>query len=341
LISSPTLQIDPDGYFMSKGNRITDQEIGRSLLEKLVEQDGLYYTDFSDNRVLVEPFDRPLIPIQIEKTKDFTWSLVGPYSFRSKFDVRRIRLDAWDRFHGIDSRGIPFVMSRTAQAEFFRLVDDFSDDSVSISGNTITVPDFYEENQNAKDPSFWDEHYKSAQMPWDLGAHNPNLDGILAQLKLNKSKILVLGAGSGHDAEFFAERGHIVTAVDYSPEALTQFRKYYPNSAVKYVVADIFHLPKAWMNNFDVVFDHTLFCAVPPRLRKKTVETWKHVLAPHGHLLSLFFLLTGVGGPPYGVTEWEVQQHLQKDFDFIYWSRAKNSVAKRKDKELIVYAQKK
>lgn len=339
---TPTVQVDPEGYLSTNGIRITDQEVGRSLLQNMIFENELFYTVYDGKKVLVESFDRPYVALQVEKGPDSIWTLIGPYGFQDKFDVRKVRLDAWDRFHGITQRDISFVLSRAAQAEFFRLVDDYTDESITVDGQKIDVPEFFVKEAGSDQAGFWGNYYKTGSLPpWDLNQYNPNLDGIFAQLKLNKSKILVLGAGQGHDAEFFAERGHIVTAVDYSEDARKSFQMRYPQSNVDYQVKDVFQPPPGWTNSFDIVFDHTLFCAVPPQKRKKLVQTWKQVLKPRGHLLAIFYLLHRIHGPPYSVTEWELQQFMQKDFDFIYWSRAKKSMPAREHKEIIVYAQKK
>ncbi|MGE3974100.1 MAG: methyltransferase domain-containing protein [Bdellovibrionales bacterium] len=343
MITNPNIQVDPEGYLSSGGIRITDAEVGHDLLKKLRREDEVYFSTYGDRSVLVEAFDRPLIAIQVEKVSGFHWIAVCPYGYKVDFDVRKLRLDAWDRFNGVTESEIAFVFSRTAQAEFFKLLDDYTDETITVDGEELSIPEFYVEDPNAQAPTFWGDYYQKDELPpWDLDQYNPNLNGILAQLKLNKSKILVLGAGQGHDANFLAEQGHIVTAVDYSPAAQKSFTQRYPQSLVaNYTVRDVFQLPPEWLNSFDLVFDHTLFCAIPPRQRKSLIQVWKKVLKPRGHLLSIFFLLTRTSGPAYGVTEWEAQQLMQKDFDFIYWSRAKNSAQSRKNKELIVYAQKK
>src|SRR5690606_23315083 len=100
-------------------------------------------------------------------------------------------------------------------------------------------------------------------------------------------------------------------------------------------------LPSELTRQFDVVFEHTFFCAVDPSLRQKVVETWSRLLRDGGHFLGIFFVMDKGERPPFGATEWEIRERLRKKFDFLYWTRWKKSLPHRLGKELVVYAQKK
>jgi len=64
----------------------------------------------------------------------------------------------------------------------------------------------------------------------------------------------VVGCGLGDDAEALAQQGFQVTAFDISPTAIAWCEKRFPDSQVKYQVADLFALDPAWHHKFDFVF---------------------------------------------------------------------------------------
>ncbi|MEQ1879250.1 MAG: methyltransferase domain-containing protein, partial [Bdellovibrionia bacterium] len=292
----------------------------------------------------IEAFDEPFIALQIVKLEGIWMTIQMPYGYTEKVSLKKLTLDEWDRFHGVTGKGVPFVLSRPAQAEFFRLLEEYSDTSITVGGETIEIPDWLAESDTVNDEKFWSSVYTDQPNPgWDLQGHSIVLRDILAQLKLPKSRILVLGAGKGHDAAFLAEQGHLVTAVDVSPNAEASFReKYGAHRNVTYLVQDLFELPEKMHHAYDVVFEQTCYCAIDPLRRAELVGVWRKVLADRGHLLGIFFMQEPKPeGPPFGSTEWELFQRMKKGWDFMYWTRWKNSIPDRLGRELVVYAQKK
>src|SRR5690606_222834 len=81
--------------------------------------------------------------------------------------------------------GLPFVFSRSAQAEFFDKLEEFSDDSITVGGHEIPVLSLEE----------------SPAKPSAMTAPTIQLEHILPQLKIPKSKWAVLGDDSTSAAE--------------------------------------------------------------------------------------------------------------------------------------------
>lgn len=50
---------------------------------------------------------------------------------------------------------------------------------------------------------------------------------------------------------------------------------------------------------FDVTYERTFFCALPPDLRPQYIERMARLLTPGGVLVGLFYLGEEQGGPPY------------------------------------------
>lgn len=334
--------IDEEGYFvLSQGIRLTDRDVGRQLFKHLVlTETHSLKTKFDQQDVYVEAFDKPIVVEQIERQAGMVWKLIAPYGFETTFNLQSLCLDEWDRFHGLTQEKIPFVFSRKAQAEFFNLLEEFSDDSITVDGHTLVIPPFYIEEPSFVSSNTWTDIYKNSPQPnWDLQGAHPALNAILPQIKIVKSRIANWGCGRGHDAALLAQNGHVVTGFDYSEEAIAQAQKLYsriPTLTLK--VEDA--LTSKNDAQFDIIFEHTLFCALLPSQRKQLVQKWHKSLDVGGHLLGIFFVMPKRGGPPYGCSEWELRQMLEKKFRLLYWKRWQKSPAHRQGNELVIYAQK-
>lgn len=267
------LQIDAEGYWISEGLRITDEEYGRSLLQGLkIGPNGSLNVDVDGHDVLVEAFDDPIVIRTVSRQAD-TLVAHAPYQWEFPISPSTLSSDDWDRFHGRTDAGIPFVLSRAAQAQLFECVDEYDDDSVTLGGQRYVLGPWLAPNTMINDPAFWTRIYREETPGWELGRESVILPSIMAQLKQPRSRIIVLGCGSGHDAAFFARAGHIVTAVDFSAEAIARATAAY--GAVKdlrFLQADVFQLPQEMRGQFDIVFEHTCFCAVSPERRNDLVQ---------------------------------------------------------------------
>jgi SAM-dependent methyltransferase len=156
---------------------------------------------------------------------------------------------------------------------------------------------------NANSPDFWDDLYKSNLFRWDLGRPTPVFLRLAESRLFEPGKMLVLGAGRGHDARLFAQHGFAVTAVDFSAEAIETMNQLDdPNFPVEIVHVDFFSLPLAWNGRFDYVLDYTSFCAVLPRRRSEYADLVTRILKLNGIYIILAFPIgERPGGPPYVV----------------------------------------
>ena len=189
---------------------------------------------------------------------------------------------------------------------------------------------------------FWDAQYadfaKQKVAPsWDLSGPHPAFHAIFSQLKIPTSRILILGSGKGHDANFFAAQGHLVTGVDFSREAIEASKQSYgQRTNLSFVHSDLFKMPEEFVGSFDVIVEHTCYCAIPPSRRSELVKVWKKALVPGGLVVGVFFVFDRDSGPPFGSSEWELRQRFKKDFQFLYWTRLKNSPPGRMGSELSI-----
>ncbi|MCB0349799.1 MAG: methyltransferase domain-containing protein [Bdellovibrionales bacterium] len=299
---------------------------------------------------------------QTHNISDSTWTLTLPYGYQTQFSLNTLVSDEWDRFHGRTVNGLPFVLSRAAQMQLFDLVEAFDDDSITVSGREYKIVSLNERDKSLgrdgspltpgtrpdiNTPEFWSESYhswhESGNKPgWELGCVAKPITEVIPQIKIPRSKVCIFGCGTGHDAAYFASQGHIVTAVDISAAAIEKARTMNPEREnLKYVCADAFDFARKNPASFDMVFEHTFFCAIAPDRRSELISAWNSVLTEYGHFIGIFFTFDRAGGPPFGSSEWELRQRLKKNFEFLYWTRWKTSIDPRLGKELVVYARKK
>lgn len=336
------IKIDEEGFPLFGEVRVTDLHVGHEILSQLqFAENGAFQTVSGGETCIVEAFDEPFVAQQVHK-KNSLWIIEMPYDFAAEINLDSLSLDEWDRFHGLTKQNIPFVLSRKAQAEFFRLLDEYEDDSITVDGKKIVLPPWHQSTVPVGTENFWSHIYQTETPGWEMNQPTPILTEMLPQLKIPRSRVLVLGCGSGNDAAYFAQNGNIVTAVDISPEAIRRAQEKYGHIAnLKFVQKDIFAIQHEWDGQFDIVFEHTCYCAIDPAQRNALAKLWKRVLIPGGFLMGIFFTMEKRGQPPFGGTEWELRERLKKDFQFMYWNRWRKPNGRRDGKELFVYALKK
>lgn len=147
--------------------------------------------------------------------------------------------------------------------------------------------------QERDDPFGWfDAIYSSAEgdhnaVFWADLAANPYL---VEWSKENPAqgqgkKAIVVGCGVGDDAEAMAAYGYEVTAFDIAPSAIELCKNRYPKSQVDYLVADLFDYPKAWYQNFDLVYECNTIQVLPGKYRIQARDAMVSLLAEQGDLL--------------------------------------------------------
>ena len=153
-------------------------------------------------------------------------------------------------------------------------------------------------------PSFWDSVYQSGRAPWDLGAPTPVFQRLIRSGQYPPGKIIVLGAGRGHDAREFARHSFTVTAIDFAAEAVQAMRDLAePDAPINALQADIFELPHTFDAMFDYALDYTCYCAIDPARREEYADVVTCVVKPGGAYIHLAFPIDEhKGGPPFAVS---------------------------------------
>ncbi len=149
----------------------------------------------------------------------------------------------------------------------------------------------------------WEERYRQGDTPWEKGSAHPALLDWL-ETNLIAGRVLVPGCGLGHDVRALAKAGADVVGLDIARLAIAAARTFPRQGNETYLQGDLFD-PGAVRDEFDWVFEHTCFCAIPPDRREDYVRRVGELLKPGGHLLAIFFLNpehdeSDAGGPPFG-----------------------------------------
>ncbi|MBT4226011.1 MAG: methyltransferase domain-containing protein, partial [Verrucomicrobia bacterium] len=111
----------------------------------------------------------------------------------------------------------------------------------------------------------WEALYQANDTFWDHGEASPGLvDYLAANSSLPLGQALVPGCGRGHDARALAQAGWAATGLDLAPSSVPLAKRLADEErlTIDYRIGDFLsdepHQP------FDLVFEHTLFCAIPP-----------------------------------------------------------------------------
>lgn len=187
-------------------------------------------------------------------------------------------------------------------------------------------------------PDAWEQRYQDGTTRWDLGQPAPAFVTLLDSADAPEpGSAIVLGAGRGHDALLFAERGFDVVGVDFAPSAILAATKAARDrnllTQAQFIQRDIFTLEDDLAHQFDYVVEHTCFCAIAPALRPEYVQLVKTLLKPTGEFLGLFFTHDRPGGPPYGSTAAEIRELFSPEFEIKSLVPVENSVPSRQGEE--------
>jgi SAM-dependent methyltransferase len=149
------------------------------------------------------------------------------------------------------------------------------------------------ESLGAGDATGWFERlYAAAEagdevVPWDRGAPHRMLVQWAAERGLSGGgrSALVVGCGTGDDAEYIAGFGFGTVAFDISASAIRAAQRRYPDTTVEYVVADLMDPPAEWQQAFDLVVESLTLQALPDPPRRDAIPRVGQFVAPGGTLI--------------------------------------------------------
>jgi SAM-dependent methyltransferase len=170
----------------------------------------------------------------------------------------------------------------------------------------------------AGEPTGWFEPlYAAAEagqavIPWDRGVPHQLLLAWADATGVDGGgrRALVVGCGLGEDAEFVAALGFDTVAFDVSASAIRAARRRFPDSAVRYMTADLLDPPPSWRCAFDLVVESMTLQALPDPPRRYAIPNVGHMVAPGGTLLVIARARDDDSepddGPPWSLTRAEI-----------------------------------
>jgi SAM-dependent methyltransferase len=201
----------------------------------------------------------------------------------------------------------------------------------------MTGPDPHERSKDlateslaAGDPTGWFEHlYAAAEegeavVPWDRGA--PRL--LLVQWSQGRGlegegrRALVVGCGFGDDAEYIAGLGFDTVAFDIAPSAVRAAQRRFPDSEVRFLVADLLDPPVTWRGAFDLVVESHTVQSLPDPPRRQAIAQVAHMVGPGGTLIVIAAARDEgdgpVHGPPWPLTRDEIDAFATDDLQAVW-----------------------
>lgn len=188
----------------------------------------------------------------------------------------------------------------------------------------------------------WESRYRVKDTPWDLGKPSPALACLLEEKALlfrNVAQVLVPGCGRGHDARLLAEKIPRVTGLDLSPLALAEARRLDEEKQVDWQQGDFLKKIEVPEPKYDLIWEHTCYCAIPPDQRVHYVINAHHLLKPGGFLLGVFFLDPGIplqDGPPFGTSLANLKKTFGSHFVLEWHDPSPRAVPDRQGREVLV-----
>ena len=174
-------------------------------------------------------------------------------------------------------------------------------------------------------PAFWDARFDAAVTPWDQGGVPQTLVKYVTEHSAQR-KILIPGCGSAHEVRFFAEHGWAVTAIDFSPAAVSRAKQLLAELGSRVRLEDFFG-EALGRDRFDVIYERAFLCALPKRLWAQWAARVAELIPPEGRLIGFFFFDTNEKGPPFGITPAALSEMLLPHFNLIEECVPKDSIA--------------
>ena len=189
----------------------------------------------------------------------------------------------------------------------------------------------------------WEADYQRRTDGWDLGGPAPAFRRLAASGRFKPGRMIVPGAGRGHDAREFARHGFRVSAVDFSPYAAREMHRLAePEAPVEILQHDFFALPSGMDDSFDYLLEYTCFCAIDPQRRGEYAGMAARLVKPNVSCMDLACPVDGRAGvPPFAVSEKEILDLFRaRGFKLLSREKPAGSVSPRRQAEELFIFQK-
>lgn len=148
-------------------------------------------------------------------------------------------------------------------------------------------------------------------MPWDCHSVPEKLTDYFSRTPLGRA--LIPGCGSAYEVDAFHTAGWSVTAMDFSPVAVERAKGLLGPLHKLDVCGDFFRHPLN-ESSFDLVYERTFLCALPPKLWPDYTARMRQLIRPGGKLVGFFLYGEESEPPPYPLTKAQVGELFMRDF---------------------------
>jgi len=182
---------------------------------------------------------------------------------------------------------------------------------------------------------YWEERYNSHDTGWDIGHISTPLKAYVDALTDKHIKILIPGAGNGHEAIYMRQSGfNEVYVLDWSSSALTNIKERCPDFPPEHLICGDFFDHEG---QYNLILEQTFFCAISPDLRPLYAAHMSALLKPTGRLVGLLFdAPLNIDFPPFGGSKQEYLGYFRPYFAVETFEPAHNSIPQRAGRELFI-----
>lgn len=170
------------------------------------------------------------------------------------------------------------------------------------------------EPNDSSRPEFWDLRYARGETPWDFHGVPAALTKFLTNSQAGS--VLIPGCGAGYEVRAFHEADWQVTAIDFSPVAVGNARAHLGALASSVLLGDFF-TQDFGTDRFDVIYERTFLCALPPYLWPAYANRMAQLLCPDGKLVGIFFYGQQIDPPPYPLSPETASKLFREKFSLV------------------------
>jgi SAM-dependent methyltransferase len=150
-------------------------------------------------------------------------------------------------------------------------------------------------------------------MAWDYGGVPCALAEFLKRHAM-RGRVLVPGCGSGYEIRAFDAAGWNVLGLDFSRAAVDLARKVLGPVGERVPKGDFFTHPLD-PGSFDLIYERTFLCALPPAAWPAYAERMAELLKSDGLLCGFFFFGPEEEPPPYPTSPMDLSRLLGTTFE--------------------------
>ncbi|MDF1697446.1 MAG: hypothetical protein P1U56_16505 [Saprospiraceae bacterium] len=184
---------------------------------------------------------------------------------------------------------------------------------------------------------YWSSRYQNKKTGWDTGNVTTPIKEYIDQLQDKNIKILIPGAGNGHEAEYLFRKGFKnVFVCDLAQEALYNLKKRCPEFPDSHLIhGDFFDCS----DSYDLIIEQTFFCAIHPNRRTEYLKKVQEILDENGKLAGVLFGIEfPFEGPPFGGLIHEYDSLFSSYLEIVTLEECYNSITPRQGHELFIIA---